>query len=172
MKISACCHQRSEPGWKRWNMNRSPADQSNTFTVAEADLGRMRADPEPPSRFSKTHWWIIATLWFAWSIIYTWGVAGIPQHGPGRLKSLILTPLVTVVAPLLGAMLRDFQGCCLQVSLCVLFWALPIPIGAALLQWYGNPDHQIRRIVRLLIWMIAWLLWFASGILSFGHAMS
>ena len=153
-------------------MNLHRTNETNLFVPDEVIAGDLIVRQERRTSFSATHWWIIATLWLMWTIIYMSLVVAHQRDDSERLKSLMLTPLTTVVAPLIGAMLRGFQGCCLQVSLCVLFWALPIPIGAALLQWYGNPDHQILRIVRLLIWMIAWMLWFASGILSFGHAMS
>lgn len=122
--------------------------------------------------FSATHGWIVAGLWLAWTIFYTTLVVAHVSHPPEQLKSLLMTPLLTAIAPLLGAMLRDFQGCCLQVSLGVLSLALPIPISAAFLQWCWRPRHKLLRIVRLLFWAIAWMLWFASGILPLGHALS
>ena len=172
MTISVFCHPTKLTKQRRCKMNLHRTNETNLFVPDEVIAGDLIVRQERRTSFSATHWWIIATLWLMWTIIYMSLVVAHQRDDSERLKSLMLTPLTTVVAPLIGAMLRGFQGCCLQVSLCVLFWALPIPIGAALLQWYGNPDHQILRIVRLLIWMIAWMLWFASGILSFGHAMS
>lgn len=146
--------------------------ETNPYVPDVVNAGEFIARQQRQKSCSATHWWIIATLWFVWTIIYMSLVVAHQRNDPERLKSLILTPLFTAVAPLLGAMLRGFQGCCLQVSLGVLFWALPIPILAALLQWCWNPKQLILRVIRMLIWMIAWMLWFASGILPFGHAMS
>ncbi|MFO1003009.1 MAG: hypothetical protein U0936_21975 [Planctomycetaceae bacterium] len=153
-------------------MNQFRPGETNPFVPDEVNAGELIARQQRRKLFSATHWWIIATLWFVWTIIYMSLVVAHLSNDPERLKSLILTPLFTAVAPLLGAMLRGFQGCCLQVSLSVLFWTLPIPIGAALLQWCWNPQHLILRIIRMLIWMIAWMVWFASGILPLGHAFS
>lgn len=153
-------------------MNQHHLDETNPFVPDKVNAGDAIVRQERRTSFSATHWWIIATLWFVWTIIYMSLVVAHQRNDPERLKSLILTPLVTAVAPLLGAMLRDFQGCCLQVSLGVLFWVLPIPIAAALLQWCWNPKHMILKVIRILIWMIAWLLWFSCGILPLGHALS
>lgn len=153
-------------------MNQYQPDETNPFSSDGVGSGHVMVRQERRKSFSATHWWIIATLWLVWTIIYMFLVIAHQRNDPDWLKSLLLTPLVTAVAPLLGAMLRGFQGCCLQVSLDVLFWALPIPIASAFLQWCWNPKHLFLRIVRMLIWMIAWMLWFASGILPFGHAMS
>lgn len=146
--------------------------ETNPYVPDLVNAGEFIARQQRRKSFSATHWWIIATLWFVWTIIYMFLVVAHQRNDPEWLKSLLLTPLVTTVAPLLGAMLRGFQGCCLQVSLDVLFWVLPIPIAAALLQWCWNPKHMVFKFIRMLIWMIAWMLWFASGILPLGHAMS
>lgn len=153
-------------------MNLHRTNEANPFVPDEVNISDSMIKPERQTSFSETHWWIVTTLWFVWTIIYMSIIVAHQKDDPERLESLMLTPLVTAVAPLLGAMLKGFQGCCLQVSLGVLMWALPIPIGAALLQWCWNPKHLPLRIIRMLIWMIAWTLWFASGNLSFGHAMS
>ncbi len=172
MKISVFCHPTHLKKQQWGKMDQFHPGQTNPYVPEEVNAGEFIARQQRRKSFSATHWWIIATLWFVWTIIYMSLVVAHQRNDPERLKSLILTPLFTAVAPLLGAMLRDFQGCCLQVSLGVLFWALPIPIAAALLQWCWNPKQLILRIIRMLIWMIAWMLWFASGILPFGHAMS
>lgn len=153
-------------------MSQHQPDERNPFAPDQVNAGDFKVGQERQMSFSATHWWIIATLWFVWTLIYMSLVIVHQSNDPERLKSLMLTPLFTAVAPLLGAMLRGFQGCCLQVSLSVLYWALPIPMAAVLLQWCWNPMHLILRIVRMLIWLTAWMLWFAAGILPLGHAMS
>ena len=153
-------------------MHKRHPDETNPFVPDEVNISDSMVEQERQTSFSETHWWIVATLWAVWTIICMSLIVAHQRDDPERLECLMLTPLFTAVAPLLGAMLKGFQGCCLQVSLGVLFWALPIPILAALLQWCWNPKQLILRVIRMLIWMIAWMLWFASGILPFGHAMS
>ncbi len=172
MKISVYCHPTKLKKQRRCKMNLHPANEANPIVSDEANASDSMVRQVRQASFSATHLWIIATLWLMWTFIYMFLVVAHQRDYPERLKSLMLTPLITAVAPLMGAMLRGFQGCCLQVSLGVLMWALPIPIGVVLLQWNWNSQHQILRIVRLLIWLIAWMLWFASGMVSLGHAMS
>lgn len=53
-----------------------------------------------------------------WTIIYMSSVDAHLRDDHERLKSLMLTPLITAIAPLPGAMLRDFHG----VAIVVCFW--------------------------------------------------
>lgn len=172
MKTLVFCHPARLKKQRGREMNPHHSNEVKPFVPGEVNAGDSLVKREHQTSFSETHWWIVAILWFVWTIFYMFVVVSHQRGDPEWLRSLMLTPLFTAVAPLMGAMLRGFQGCCLQVSLEVLMWAVPVPISAALLQWSWNPEHQIRRIVRLLIWLIAWMLWFASGILPLGHAMS
>ncbi len=91
-----------------------------------------------------------------------------PEHGP----RVFLTTLGTITGPLTGAISRGFQGCCLRFSLLVMAYCAPVLLVGVVLQFIRTPDWRWLRIARLVLWTLGWFVWFAGGILSFGHALS
>ena len=152
-------------------MHKRHPDETNPFVPDEVNISDSMVAQERQTSFSETHWWIVATQWIVWTIIYMLGVASIHMKDSERLQSIMLTPLVTAVAPLLGAMLGGAQSWSFQVSLNVLVCVFPVPFTATILQWHWNPRHPILKIVRLLIWDAAWLIWFGSGIVPLAYAI-
>ena len=73
-----------------------------------------------------------------------------------------------VLGPFVGALNRGGMSSCVEFGFELLPWALvPLVSGvaAALCQWPRSHG------VRLTLWTIGWVAWFASGIVSFGYAL-
>ena len=86
----------------------------------------------------------------------------------------LLTVSVTLFGPMTGAISRGFQDCCLDFSLRLLLFFAPALLVGILSQLAFNrrPAGKVGSSIRLVLWTAGWLLWFFSGIISFGHALS
>lgn len=94
------------------------------------------------------------------------------DDGPEHDAQVIMTTSCTIAGPLTGAISRGFQGCCLRFSLLVMAYCAPVLLVGATLQFICIPDRRWLRVVKLVFWTVGWFVWFAGGILSFGHALS
>ena len=87
----------------------------------------------------------------------------------------VLTALGTPLGPLTGAISRNFQGCSLQFSLSLLPMFLPMLLLGVIAQCHRKASltgpHK-PALLRNLAWFTAWTLWFFSGLISFGHALT
>ena len=133
-------------------------------------------EPEPfgsriGSRFSRVHWIFFGILWASWSTLYVLAVSDGLTDGNGKFSKVLMTPVYTLGGPMIGAWVRDSQSCCLDVSLWILAYAAPIPLAATILQFVWVPQGRGLRVLRLLIWCLAWMIWFASGLPSLAHAL-
>lgn len=79
----------------------------------------------------------------------------------------VASTLGLVAGPLIGALARGFQSCCLRVSLRLLAGCGPLFILGLAAQW-----TRLGPRWRLVAWVIAWLAWFGGGFLSLLHAWS
>jgi len=86
------------------------------------------------------------------------------------LQNVLLTTLGSITGPMIGAIAREFQGCCLEFSLSVLKIALPILFFGIAVQFIKTESKK-KDTIKLCIWCIAWISWFVLGILTFGHAL-
>ncbi|MCL4694183.1 MAG: hypothetical protein KJ060_16935 [Candidatus Hydrogenedentes bacterium] len=94
------------------------------------------------------------------------------DDGPEHDSRVFMSTLCTMAGPLTGAISRGFQGCCLRFSLLVMTYCAPVLLVCVGLQFIRIPDWRWRRVARLVFWTLGWFIWFAGGILSFGHALS
>jgi hypothetical protein len=121
-----------------------------------------------------SRWHLRSFLWIY--VIFTILISfiaymGIDKHD-NHTALFILTTLGSISGPMVGAISREFQSCCLTFSLDVMMVAAPILFLGILLQWIRFPDKKwIRKILRG-IWVFAWISWFLLGIFTFGHALS
>lgn len=124
-------------------------------------------------RNNLSRWHLKSFLWIYFiftGIIGYIAYAGIDPHHE-HTKLFLLTTLGSITGPMVGAISRDFQGCCLHFSLNVMKLAAPILFFGIALQFIPFPDNRwIKKIVRG-IWISAWILWFLLGIATFGHAL-
>jgi hypothetical protein len=80
--------------------------------------------------------------------------------------------LETITGPMVGALTRGWQDCCLKFSLWVMMFTAPVLLLCILFQFIPLPDKKWRTSLRMFIWILGWIVWFLGGILSFGHALS
>ena len=57
-----------------------------------------------------------------------------PKNNEG-LANIVITTLAVVAGPMVGAVARDFQSCCLEFSLCLLPWSGAFLVAGALFQF-------------------------------------
>lgn len=88
------------------------------------------------------------------------------------LLNIVVTTLATVTGPMVGAVARDCQSCCLKFSLSLLPWSGAFLAMGILFQIVPLPFQQFARAVRLTMWVLGLLGWFGGGVISFAHAFS
>ena len=86
-----------------------------------------------------------------------------------RAARIVISSFGIVLGPFVGALNRGFQSCCVEFSVYLLPWgAIPLALGVGLHLW----KRPSSAVFRLVFWTIGWLAWFATGLLSFAHALS
>lgn len=86
------------------------------------------------------------------------------------LRLIVYLPLVLLVSPFTGAMLRGWQGCCLQFSMAVARWLWPcllLAVAARLVPWFEK-----HRYVRATVWWCGLTAWCLGAPISCLHALS
>lgn len=123
--------------------------------------------------FGRFHLTSFMLLWLFFGGLYAWIVSQALDPQPGKTYRVIMTPLVTLASPMVGAFSRGAtQGCCFDTSVSVLMYAFPLPLLALLSQSLWRPVNLTPRILRGFLWLLFWFFWFACGILPLGHALS
>lgn len=94
-----------------------------------------------------------------------------PKNNEG-LANIVVTTLATVSGPMVGAVARDCQSCCLKFSLSLLPWSGAFLVVGTLFQIVPLRFQRVAKAVRLTMWCFGLLGWFGGGVVSFGHAFS
>ena len=94
------------------------------------------------------------------------------DDGPEHNRQVLLTTAGTLTGPLTGAIARDFQGCCLRFSLWLVLWCSPVLLLGLVSQFILPVTCRRHRVIRMVLWISGWTVWFMGGIASFGHALS
>lgn len=102
---------------------------------------------------------------------FTLFVVGQPKNHEG-LTNIVITTLATVSGPMVGAVARECQSCCLRFSLSLLPWSGTFLAIGVLFQMVRLPFERFATTLRLTLWCVGLLAWFGSGLVSFGHAFS
>lgn len=124
------------------------------------------------NNLTKVHGIVWAVIFFAFTALNFFITnAGVDQ-GPEHSARVWRTTLGTITGPLTGAISRDFQSCCLEMSLMIAAVCGPILAVAVAVQFVGSSRGGWARAGRMAAWVFGWLIWFGGGILSFGHALS
>ncbi len=125
-----------------------------------------------PARFGFSHAIVFGVLWLCFTVLTYSAVSGGLTNASQERGLVILTTLGTITGPMTGAICRRFQGCCLEASLSLLPYAAVGLIFGGLFQGLPLPQRVGWQSLRLGVWGLGWLVWFASGIVSFAHALS
>lgn len=123
------------------------------------------------SQFSRRHAGVALALWLVFSGFTLAIVLRGLRNEPDRLARVAVTTACTALGPMTGAVSRGFQGCCLEFSLRLLPVCLGALVGAVVVQLVVPANRQWLRAARLLAWAGGLFVWFAGGIVSFGHAL-
>ena len=123
------------------------------------------------SNFSRAHLKIFLGFYVVFAALTCFVLnAGTPSDR--RDTPIIKATLGAVSGPFTGAIARHFQSCCWRFSL-GLFPYCAVFLGVGLLfQPIPLPFPRIERGVRLMMWCIGLLGWFAGAPASFLHALS
>ena len=92
--------------------------------------------------------------------------------GPHHDRRVIQATCGTFTGPLVGAIARGFQDCCLRFSLHLMLFFGPVLLLSILLQFIRVPDRNGLRHLPRAAWILGWTGWYLGGFLSFGHAFS
>ena len=119
------------------------------------------------NRFTKWHFVIYLVYLIAFGGMTFWAMSA--QSG-ANMKHTLWTTSCTALGPLVGAIARNCQSCCLSFSL----WLLPycgtcLALGA-LAQVIRFPFRRFEMPVRYVLWTTGLFGWFAGIPLSFAHA--
>ena len=87
----------------------------------------------------------------------------------GRIVESIVGDIFT---PIVGAIARDGQSCCLRSSLTLASVCGPVLALGLIAQVVPLPFGRGQRTVRIGLWTFGWLVWLMSGPVSFLHAFS
>jgi hypothetical protein len=89
-----------------------------------------------------------------------------PKNNEG-LVNIVVTTLATVSGPMVGAVARDCQSCCLKFSLSLLPWSGAFLATGILFQFVQLPFQRFAKTLRLTMWVLGLLGWFGGGVVSF-----
>lgn len=138
--------------------------------------GKQSARNSPMTVFksSLSRWHLKSFLWIY--VLFTIVIAycayqGITEQGSKHTELFILTTLGSITGPMIGAISREFQGCCLGASQSAMKLAAPVLLLGILLQTINFPKKKWIRISTRVIWVLSWIFWFLIGLLTFGHAL-
>ena len=124
------------------------------------------------ARFSRWHAGVALGLWLAFSGLTLFIVLKGLDRAADKPRTVAVTTAATILGPMTGAVSRDFQGCCLKFSLYLLPYCLGALLVGVIVQLVILPRGWVTKTVRVLFWSAGWFVYFAGGIVSFGHALS
>ncbi|MCL4180222.1 MAG: hypothetical protein KJ072_21075 [Verrucomicrobia bacterium] len=122
------------------------------------------------NHFTRTHGYIALGLLLVFSGFTLFLVCQPKNHE--SVANIVVTTLATVSGPMVGAVARDCQSCCLKFSLFLLPWSGAFLAAGTLIQFVPLPFQRFARALRLTVWCLGLLGWFGGGVVSFGHAFS
>lgn len=124
----------------------------------------------PKTRQSRARWSILLGLLAPFTAL-TYLAVSSGSPGDVRQRPVALTTLATITGPFVGPIARNGQSCCLQFSLWLAAVCGPVLALGLIAQVVPLPFRHGQQAVRLSLWTIGWLVWLASGHVSFTHAL-
>ena len=127
-------------------------------------------------RFTRAHAWVALSLLALFTALTASATgelltadAGDPSYE--HTLRVALTAASTPLGPFTGAIARKLQSCCLANSMSLFPYATALLATGVLLQLLPPASARPSRLLRLTVWGLGWFAWFASGLLSLGHAL-
>jgi hypothetical protein len=96
--------------------------------------------------------------------------SGIEQDNHSRLVAL--TTCGTILGPMTGAISRNCQTCCLNISLGLLPYCAAFLVLGTMPLFLKLPFQRGASVLRMVIWIVGLLGWFLGGIMSLAVALS
>ena len=113
----------------------------------------------------------IYSFFLMWATFAFWAflIVSSSSHGDRALASAA----GTITGPMVGAIARNFQPCCLTCSISILPYSATILLVGVVAQFekLNLPWQKALTVLRILLWVTGWLGWFLGGTISFLHAM-
>ena len=124
------------------------------------------------NHFSMKHGWVFLGFLIIFTVLNFFILnAGVDQTREHN-RQVIVATLSTISGPMVGAIARDFQGCCTRFSIQVLLIISgPALLFGSFMQTIRLPFKKKQKVIRMACWVIGLLLWFLGGIVSYGHAL-
>jgi len=123
------------------------------------------------NNLTKAHVIVFACLLAAFTLLtFSATNAGVDKGSEHNTRVLQAT-VGAITGPLVGAIARGFQGCCLKFSLTIMAYCAPVLVVGLLMPCMRPADRKWIRVMRMGLWTLGWLAWFMGGMLSFGHAL-
>lgn len=129
-------------------------------------------------RFRGTRAHVRALLWLAggFVLLTTVGTAQSLWRDPyastwSHAVDVATVGLATLIGPFTGPIARDWQACCASNAWKLLPFASTGLVLAASALFVPTPEGRGWERARLVLWLAGWFVWFASGIVSLGHAL-
>ena len=122
--------------------------------------------------FGTAHFLVFLAVWGLFTAL-TYYIADMGvDDGPDHDATVTITTLASITGPMVGAISRDLQSCCLEFSLWLLPYCGTLLAVGFLAQLVRLPRWGVIRSFQLLLWLIGLIAWFGGGIVSFAHALS
>ncbi|MFN0243111.1 MAG: hypothetical protein ACKVWV_09500 [Planctomycetota bacterium] len=119
-----------------------------------------------------------ALLWLAGGVVLltTLGAAQTLWRDPyvsawSHALDVATVGLAALIGPFAGPIARDWQSCCAENAWTLLPYAAIGPALALSALLVPSPEGRGWSRARLALWIVGWLVWFYSAILSLGHAL-
>lgn len=124
------------------------------------------------NRFSIAHGLALVAIWLLASALDYYILRHAWDYGPTRPLACAGLALASISGPMIGGLTRHPSNCCMEFSLSLLPYSiagLATGIGFQFSPW---PANRWGVGLRLGVFVMGLLVWFGSGIISFGHALS
>lgn len=123
------------------------------------------------TRFTRAHLYIFVSFYLAFAGFTAW-VLSRQSESDRRENWNVAATLGTVSGPFTGAIARRFQSCCWKFSLSIFPYCAAVLAVGVMSQLVPMPAPSIEKPLRLTLWSLGLLGWFAGAVVSFGHALS
>jgi len=124
------------------------------------------------NNFTRWHALALAIVWLAFTAWINRITDGNLDQGPDHASKVWLATAFSFIGPFNGAMIRDWQGCCLRFSLEVFPYAAAMLGLGILVMFLRLPRGWIAATVRMFLWILGLSAWFLGAIISYFHALS
>ena len=97
-------------------------------------------------------------------------ILAITGGSKGGSTNVIGGILATITGPFVGAVARNFQRCCLECSVQIMWYCAPVLLLGIALQWVKTRNRMWEIALKMVVWVFGWLAWFGGGLVSHAHA--